>query len=180
MSRIGRLPIQIPDKVKIVVEGDLVKVEGPKGKMHSKVAHGMTVKIEGKVVNVGRPDDSRPFRELHGLTRTIVANMVKGVTVGWERVLEISGVGFKAELQGNKINFILGYSHPILFPLPQGITAEYDQKANRVTVRGVDKHLVGMVAAEIRGLRVPDPYKAKGIKYIEETIRRKVGKTGAA
>jgi large subunit ribosomal protein L6 len=180
MSRIGRLPIQIPDKVKLAVDGFNVRVEGPKGKMESKIARGMTVKSDGKTVTVQRPDDTREARQLHGLTRTIVANMVKGVTQGWERSLEISGVGFKAEVQGNKINFALGYSHPVVFPLPQGITAEFDQKTNKITLRGADKHLVGMTAAQIRGLRVPDPYKAKGIKYSEETIRRKVGKTGAA
>lgn len=180
MSRIGRLAISIPDKVKVVVEGQLVKVEGPKGKTETRVARGMTVKTDGKTVTVSRPDDSRESRQLHGLTRTVVANMIRGVTQEWERSLEISGVGFKAEVQGQKINFALGYSHPVVFSLPPGITAEYDQKTNRITVKGVDKQLVGQTAAEIRGLRVPDPYKAKGIKYVEETIRRKVGKTGAA
>lgn len=180
MSRIGKLPVVIPDKVKVAISGLTVKVEGPKGKTETTVARGMTVKTDGKTVTVARPDDSRQSRELHGLTRTLVANMVKGVTQGFERSLDISGVGFKAEVQGQKINFALGYSHPINFPLPPGISADFDQKAGRITLRGVDKHLVGMTAAEIRKLRIPDPYKAKGIKYAEEKIRRKVGKTGAA
>src|SRR5262245_53996400 len=143
MSRIGKLPIQLPDKVKVAVEGNLVKVEGPKGKNEHRLAPGITVKAEGKTVVVNRPNNTREARMLHGRVRSTLNNMVKGVAQGWERALEISGVGFKAEVQGDKINFALGYTHPILFPLPKGVTAEFDQKTNRITLRGVDKQVVG-------------------------------------
>jgi large subunit ribosomal protein L6 len=131
-------------------------------------------------VRVIRPDDTRLSKGLHGLTRTLVKNALLGVTKGYERVLEISGVGFKAEVKGKEIQFTLGFSHPVAFKLPEGVTAEVDPKQTRITVRGVDKHLLGLTAAKIRALRPPEPYKGKGIKYAEETIRRKEGKTGAA
>src|SRR5216683_1444873 len=153
MSRIGRLPIKIPEKVKVNAQHGQVKVE--------------------------RPNDSRRSRQLHGLSRTLVANMVQGVTQGFQRSLDISGVGYKAELKGKEIQLVVGFSHPVRFPLPEGISAEYDAKANRITVKGADKHLVGLTAAQIRKVRPPEPYKGKGIKYAEETIRRKQGKTGA-
>jgi large subunit ribosomal protein L6 len=180
MSRIGRLAIKVPDKVKVATEPGLVRVEGPKGKVSQKVPLLMKIIIEKGEIRVERPDDSREARSLHGLTRTLVANMIEGVTVGYTRMLEISGVGYKAELKGKSITFNLGYSHPIEFPLPEGVTAEYDAKANKLTVKGADKHMIGLVAAKIRKLRPPEPYKGKGIKYAEETIRRKQGKTGAA
>src|SRR5213082_2755823 len=153
MSRIGRLPIKIPEKVKVNAQPGLVKVD--------------------------RPNDSRRSRQLHGLSRTLVANMVQGVTQGFQRSLDISGVGYKAELKGKEIHLALGFSHPVVYPLPDGVTAEYDAKANRLTVKGADKHLVGLTAAQIRKERPPEPYKGKGIKYAEETVRRKQGKTGA-
>jgi len=180
MSRIGRLAIKVPEKVKVVAQGLEVRVEGPKGKVTQKINPLMKVIIDKGQVRVERPDESREARSLHGLTRTLVANMIEGVTNGYQRSLEISGVGYKAELKGKEIVFALGYSHPINFPLPEGVTAEIDAKANRVTVKGADKHLIGLVAAKIRKLRPPEPYKGKGIKYLEETIRRKQGKTGAA
>ena len=180
MSRIGRLAIKIPDKVKVTAQPGLVNVEGPKGKVSQKLDREMKVTVEKGEVHVARPNDSRRARELHGLTRTLVNNMVLGVTQGFSRSLEIAGVGYKAELKGRDIHLALGYSHPIVYPLPEGVTAEYDAKANRITVRGADKHQIGLVAAEIRKLRPPEPYKGKGVKYAEETIRRKQGKTGAA
>ncbi len=148
--------------------------------MSQKLDREMTVTVEKGEVRVARPNDSRRARQLHGLTRTLVNNMVLGVTQGFSRTLEIAGVGYKAELKGKVIHFALGISHPIVYPLPEGVSAEYDAKANRITVKGADKHQIGLVAAEIRKLRPPEPYKGKGVKYAEETIRRKQGKTGAA
>jgi large subunit ribosomal protein L6 len=180
MSRIGRLTIKVPDKVKVSAVPGLVNVEGPKGKVAQKLDREMKVIIGKGEISVERPDDSRRSRQLHGLTRTLVANMVQGVTTGFSRSLDISGVGYKAELKGKEIHMALGFSHPVVYPLPEGVTATYDAKANRLTVMGADKHQIGLVAAELRKLRPPEPYKGKGIKYAEETIRRKQGKTGAA
>ena len=179
MSRIGRLPITIPDKVKVNVQPGLVHVEGPKGKVTQKLDREMKITVAEGQVKVERPNDSRRSRQLHGLSRTLVANMIQGVTQGFQRSLDIAGVGYKAELRGKEIHMALGFSHPVVFPLPEGISAEYDAKANRLTVKGADKHLVGLTAAQIRKVRPPEPYKGKGIKYAEETIRRKQGKTGA-
>ena len=180
MSRIGRMTIKIPDKVKVNAQEGLVAVEGPKGKVSQKLDREMKVIVDKGEVRVDRPDDSRRSRQLHGLTRTLIANMIQGVTTGFSRSLDISGVGYKAELKGKEIHLALGYSHPVVYPLPEGVSAEYDAKGNRLTVKGADKHQIGLVAAEIRKLRPPEPYKGKGIKYAEETIRRKQGKTGAA
>src|SRR5258708_3707096 len=177
---IGRLPIKIPDKVKVSAQPGLVNVEGPKGKVAQKLDREMKVTVEAGQVRVDRPNDSRRARQLHGLSRTLVANMIHGVTVGFQRQLDIAGVGYKAELKGKEIVLALGFSHPVIYPLPEGVSAEYDAKANRITVKGADKHQIGLVAAEIRKLRPPEPYKGKGVKYAEETIRRKQGKTGAA
>ena len=179
MSRIGRLPITIPDKVKVNVQPGLVHVEGPKGKVTQKLDREMKITVAEGQVRVERPNDSRRSRQLHGLSRTLVANMIQGVTQGFSRSLDIAGVGYKAELRGKEVHMALGFSHPVVFPLPEGISAEYDAKANRLTVKGADKHLVGLTAAQIRKVRPPEPYKGKGIKYAEETIRRKQGKTGA-
>jgi large subunit ribosomal protein L6 len=180
MSRIGRLTIKIPDKVKVTAVPGHVHVEGPKGKVDQKLDREIKVIVDKGEVKVERPNDSRRSRQLHGLSRTLVANMISGVTNGFSRSLDISGVGYKAELKGKEIHLALGFSHPIVYPLPEGVTADYDQKANRLTVKGADKHQIGLVAAEIRKLRPPEPYKGKGVKYAEETIRRKQGKTGAA
>jgi large subunit ribosomal protein L6 len=180
MSRVGKLPVKIPDKVKVqVVDGD-IRVEGPKGKMHFPFNPKVNVEVAGAEVRVSRPDESRQAKGLHGLTRTLVKNAVEGVTKGYQRSLEITGVGFKAELKGKDIQFTLGFSHPVIFRLPEGVTAEVDAKQTKLVVRGVDKHLLGLTAAKIRALRPPEPYKGKGIKYAEEKIRRKEGKTGAA
>jgi large subunit ribosomal protein L6 len=184
MSRIGRLSIKLPDKVKVAVEGMIVKVEGPKGKTQ-KTLKGVSVEVANGVVNVKRPDDSRSSKSLHGLSRTLVANMVKGVSVGFERKLELYGVGFRAEVKAKAVHFTIGFSHPAVYDLPEGITAEWKEvkagdKQGEIYVRGVDKELLGRTASEIRLLRPPEPYKGKGIKYAEETVRRKQGKTGAA
>ncbi len=180
MSRVGKLPVKIPDKVKVQVANGDIRVEGPKGKMHFPYNLKVKVEVAGAEVRIARPDDSRESRGLHGLTRTLVKNAVEGVTKGYERSLEISGVGFKTELKGKELHFTLGFSHPVVFKLPEGITAEVDPKQTRLTVRGVDKGLLGLTAAKIRGLRPPEPYKGKGIKYANEIIKRKEGKTGAA
>jgi large subunit ribosomal protein L6 len=185
MSRIGRQPVPIPDKVKVVLNGLVLSIEGPKGKNQLTVPSTLSVKLEDKKVLIGRADDSRTARSLHGLTRSLVANMINGAATGYQRVLEISGVGFKAEVKGKEITFAIGYSHPVVFPLPAGITAEWKEnktgdKQGDLYLRGHDKDLLGRVAAKVRDIRPPEPYKGKGIKYAEETIRRKVGKTGAA
>jgi large subunit ribosomal protein L6 len=180
MSRIGKLPVKIPEKVKVSVDGHLVKIEGPKGKMSFPTNPRVKVAVESGEVRVTRPDDSPQAKGLHGLTRTLVRNALDGVVKGYERGLEISGVGFKAEVKGKEIHFALGFSHPVVFKLPEGVTAEVDAKQTKLTVRGVDKHVLGLTAAKIRALRPPEPYKGKGIKYAEEIVRRKEGKTGAA
>jgi large subunit ribosomal protein L6 len=180
MSRVGKMPVKIPEKVKVSVDANIVKVEGPKGKMSFPFNPTVKVAVDKGQVQVSRPDDSRLAKGLHGLTRTLIKNALEGVVKGYERGLEISGVGFKAELKGKQVHFTLGYSHPIAFDLPEGITAEVDPKQTKVIVRGVDKHLVGLTAAKIRALKPPEPYKGKGVKYSEEQIRRKEGKTGAA
>ena len=180
MSRVGKMPVKIPEKVKVSVDGHLVKVEGPKGKMSFPFNPVVAISVEKGEVKVARPDDSRISKGLHGLTRTLVKNAVDGVVKGYDRSLEISGVGFKAEVKGKDVHLTLGFSHPVVFKLPEGITAEVDAKQTKITVKGVDKHLLGLTAAKIRALRPPEPYKGKGIKYAEEIIRRKEGKTGAA
>jgi large subunit ribosomal protein L6 len=180
MSRVGKQPVKIPEKVKVSVVDNTVKVEGPKGKMSFPTNPVVTVTVDKGEVKVSRPDESRLAKGLHGLTRTLVKNALEGVVKGYERNLEISGVGFKAEVKGKQIHFTLGFSHPVIFDLPEGVTAEVDAKQTKIAVRGVDKHLLGLTAAKIRALRPPEPYKGKGIKYANETIRRKEGKTGAA
>lgn len=180
MSRVGKLPVKIPEKVKVTVDGTTVKVEGPKGKTSFNANALMKFQVDKGEVKVLRPDESTLARSLHGLTRTLMKNAVEGVTKGYERTLDIVGVGFKAEGKGKEIHFVLGFSHPVVFKLPEGITAEVDPKQTKVTIRGADKHMVGMTAAQIRELRPPEPYKGKGIKYSYEVIRRKEGKTGAA
>jgi large subunit ribosomal protein L6 len=179
MSRIGRKPIPIPDGVKVQVDGDVVRAEGPKGKLTQPLSTGMTAKIDGKVLTITRGDDSRTARALHGLTRALVANMVAGVKDGFERKLEIVGIGYRAQIQGKNIQLALGYSHPVIFPLPDGISAEIEKQV-AVTLKGADKALLGETAAKLRSLRKPDPYKGKGIKYAGEVIRRKVGKKAGA
>lgn len=180
MSRVGKIPVKVPDKVTVAVDGTTVKVQGPRGRTAFSVNPRMKVEVAGAEVKVSRPDDSRLSKGLHGLTRTLLKNAILGVTRGYERSLEISGIGFKAEVKGREVNFVLGFSHPVVYRLPEGVSAEVDAKQTRVTVRSADKHLLGVTAAAIRALRPPEPYKGKGIKYAEEIVRRKEGKTGAA
>lgn len=179
MSRIGRQPIEVPSGTKVKVEGRRFTAEGPKGAVSQEVFEGYPVEIDGNTVTVARPGDAGPERSLHGLLRSLLANAVEGVSNGFTKQLDIVGVGYRAEVKGREVQFALGYSHPVIYPIPEGIDITIDPKANRVTVTGADKQQVGQVAAEIRRLRRPDPYKGKGIKYVGEVIRRKVGKAGA-
>jgi len=179
MSRIGRKPISIPQGVKVQVDGSVVRAEGPKGKLAQPVPAGLSAAIENNHVVISRSDEDRRVRALHGLARALVANMVTGVKDGFERKLEIVGIGYRAQVQGRNIQLALGYSHPVIFPLPDGITAEIDKQVS-ITLRGADKALLGETAAKLRSLRKPDPYKGKGVKYANEVIRRKVGKKAGA
>ena len=179
MSRIGKLPIAIPQGVKTNVTSERVAVEGPKGKLEMSFDPAVEVTLDGGRLVVKRRDDSRRTRGLHGMTRKLIANMVTGVTQGFNRVLEINGVGYRAEVKGNALHLTLGFSHPILFQLPKGISAKVE-KQTVITLEGSDKQLLGEVAAMIRELRPPEPYKGKGVKYAEETIRRKAGKAAGA
>jgi large subunit ribosomal protein L6 len=179
MSRIGRQPIPIPQGVKVQIDDHLISAEGPKGKLTQPVPAGMAAKIENNILVITRDSDHRTARAMHGLTRALVANMVTGVKDGFERKLEIVGIGYRAQLQGRNIQLALGYSHPVIFPLPETITAEIERQVV-ITLRGPDKALLGETAAKLRTLRKPDPYKGKGIKYSGEVIRRKVGKKAGA
>jgi large subunit ribosomal protein L6 len=176
MSRVGKSPIPIPKDVKVSVDGQHVAVEGPKGKLAHDAHPLISVAVDGGQLVVTRPNDSRRSRSLHGLTRALVANIVQGVKEGFQKSLEIQGVGYRATKQGEAVNFQLGYSHPILFEPPEGIELSVDR--NIVTVNGIDKQAVGQVAAQIRALRKPEPYKGKGIRYVGERVRRKAGKAG--
>jgi large subunit ribosomal protein L6 len=178
MSRIGKLPITVPQGVKVHVADGRVRAEGPKGALERQVAPEISVAVEGGTVLLGRRDDSRRTRSVHGLTRVLVNNMVQGVGKGFTRVLEINGVGYRAEARGELLFLTLGYSHPIAFQLPRGVTAKVERQVI-VTLEGPDRELLGQAAAAIRALRPPEPYKAKGVKYAEETIRRKAGKAAA-
>ena len=178
MSRIGRLPIPIPDAVKVDVKEHHVTVQGPKGALSFTVHPAMQVEVKDRQVLCGRPTDEKFHKALHGLTRSLIANMVTGVVKGFERKLELVGVGYRASTMGPNLNLSLGYSHPIIYPVPQGIRIEVKDQT-QITVSGIDKQLVGAVAAKIRSFRPPEPYKGKGVKYAEERIRRKAGKTGA-
>jgi large subunit ribosomal protein L6 len=178
VSRIGKMPVVIPKGVEVRADAKSVRVKGPKGELVSAIPAGLTVSVTEGQVLVARGSEEPHARSCHGLLRSLVANSVEGVTKGFTRELEISGVGYKAEVKGKSIVFSLGYSHPINFAIPEGIAIAIDAKAGRMTVTGADKQRVGQTAAEIRQLRVPDPYKAKGIKYANEFIKRKVGKAG--
>ncbi len=178
MSRIGRNPIAIPNDVDIKIEGNnVVTVKGPKGTLNKQLHKDMIIKVEDGNVIVQRPSEIKMHKALHGLTRTLVANMVEGVTKGFEKALEINGVGYRAQKQGKKLILTLGYSHPVEMEDPEGITIEVPS-TNEVIVKGIDKQVVGEIAANIRSKRLPEPYKGKGIKYKTEVIRRKEGKTG--
>lgn len=177
MSRIGKLPIEIPSGVKITLDNLIIKVEGPKGTLSRPMMEGIALVEDNKHILVTRSDDEPRSRSFHGLTRSLVNNMVVGVTKGFETILDITGVGYRAEVKGEILTLSLGYSHPINFALPVGISIEVE-KMTKVFVRGADKELVGQTAAKIRSFRPPEPYKGKGIKYSDETILRKAGKTG--
>lgn len=178
MSRIGKKPISIPGGVKIALTGAEISVQGPKGNLKRNLPESVKVELEADLVRVCSPENPREKTALQGLTRSLIANMVEGVTVGFQKVLEINGVGYRAELKGKILNLALGFSHPINYPLPDGISAEVDPKVNKIVVSGIDKELVGATAAKIRSFRAPEPYKGKGIKYAEERIVRKAGKAG--
>ena len=178
MSRIGRMPITIPKGVDVRADAQSVRVKGPKGEISNRIPPGLSVAVDGGEIKIARSNDEPQQRAFHGLLRSLLANAVSGVTKGFSKDLEIVGVGYKAEVKGKAVVFSLGYSHPVEFPIPEGIAVALDAKAGKLTVSGADRQRVGQTAAEIRKLRVPDPYKAKGIKYADEVIRRKVGKAG--
>ena len=178
MSRIGRLPVAIPDAVKLHVSDGTIRVEGPKGALTRTLEPEVSVTVEGKTAVVHRHDDSRRARSIHGLTRKLLANMVQGVGTGFTKILEISGVGYRAEARGNVLFLTLGYSHPIAYQLPPGVTAKVERQVV-VTLESGDREMLGQTAAAIRKLRPPEPYKGKGVKYSTETIRRKAGKAAA-
>ncbi|MDO4256293.1 MAG: 50S ribosomal protein L6 [Kocuria sp.] len=177
MSRIGRLPISVPAGVEVSVGGSVVSVKGPKGSLTQTVAAPITVVVEDGTVQVSRPNDERESRSLHGLTRSLIANMIQGVSEGYTKQLEIVGTGYRVQAKGADLEFALGYSHPVSFSAPEGITLSVEGN-NKVSVSGIDKQQVGQVAAKIRSLRLPDPYKGKGVRYAGEQIRRKAGKAG--
>jgi len=178
MSRIGKQPIPVPKGAKVKIEGDRFIAEGPKGKVSEPILPECPVEIEDGLVKVARVDDSVPVRAKHGLARSLLANAITGVTEGFSKQLEIVGVGYRGEVKGREVHLALGFSHPVVFAVPEGIQVEID-KSNKITVSGADRQAVGQVAAKLRGFRPPDPYKAKGIRYSDERIRRKVGKAGA-
>ena len=176
MSRIGKKPVAIPAGVEVKIDGCTVTAKGPKATLTRDVHPNMTVKVEGNELRVERPNDQKQNRALHGLTRSLLANMVEGVSNGFSKVLEVNGVGYRAAVQGNKLNLTVGYSHPVEMELPEGLSAEVN--GNKITISGADKQKVGQFAAEVREKRPPEPYKGKGIKYADEHIRRKEGKAG--
>jgi len=177
MSRIGKIPVEIPSGVEVKLSGNNISVKGPKGQLTRDLHPKMTVRHEDNKITVERPSDQKLYRSLHGLTRTLVSNMVTGVTKGFERVLLINGVGYKADAQGDNLVLNMGYSNPVNYKLPKGVSATVE-KLTTIKLASIDKELLGQVAAEVRKVRPPEPYKGKGIKYAEETILRKEGKKG--
>ena len=178
MSRIGRLPVIIPQGVEVKIDGSYLTVKGPKGELSRVFPAAMAIGIEENQIVVRRPSDERTHRALHGMTRALINNMVVGVSSGFEKVLEINGVGYRAEMSGSNLMLYVGYSHPVQVPPPAGISFEVDTKTRQVKIKGHDKEQVGQVAANLRKIRPPEPYKGKGVKYLHEKIRRKAGKTG--
>lgn len=178
MSRIGKMPIAIPQGINVEVKQDVIKVKGPKGELQYTFPEGVKISVaDGKII-VDRGDDSKSNRALHGLARSLVSNMVNGVSQGYTRVLEITGIGYRAQAKPGKLTFTLGYSHPIEYELPEGIKAVVDEKQTTVTLSGMDKQLLGQVAANVRELRSPDAYKGKGVRFAGQRIKLKAGKTG--
>lgn len=178
MSRIGKKPINIPDGVELKLENNQVFVKGPKGQLSYTLPEGISLTMENKVVTLTRKSDDKRQRALHGLARSLIANMITGVSNGFTRVLQIHGVGYRAQLSGDKLIINIGYSHPVEFKLPEGIKATVDDKQTTITLYGIDKQLLGQVAANIRAIRPPDAYKGKGIRYADEVLKLKPGKTG--
>lgn len=178
MSRIGRLPVVVPSGVEVEVRGSYLRVKGPKGELERVFPADMQISREDDHINVQRPTDDPSHRALHGMTRALIQNMVQGVSAGFEKVLEINGVGYRAEKSGENLVLHVGYSHPVTMEPPKGIAFDVDAKTRQVKVRGYDKELVGQVASDIRKVRPPEPYHGKGIKYLSETLRRKAGKAG--
>jgi len=178
MSRIGKMSIVLPQGVSIACDPSKVEVRGPKGHLIHHLPQGISVSVDGGKVSVQRSNDLRTLRALHGLTRSIIANMVAGVSQGFEKKLEIIGIGFRADTQGKDLKLSLGFSHPVLFPIPEGIKVEVE-KQTLITLKGVDKQLVGAIAAKLRSIKPPEPYKGKGVRYVGERVRKKVGKTKA-
>jgi len=178
VSRIGRKPVAMPKGVEVKVDGSHIAIKGPKGQMEYTFPSDMTITMENEVVSVHRPSDDRNHRALHGMTRALINNMVVGVSTGFKKVLEIEGVGYRAEMSGKNLMIYVGFSHPIVVEPPQGISFIVDTKTRQITVSGCDKQSVGQVSADIRKVRPPEPYKGKGIHYLGEKIRRKAGKTG--
>jgi large subunit ribosomal protein L6 len=178
MSRIGKAPIAVPQGVEVKQAGSAVEVKGPKGQLSQHIPAGISLEISAGAIHVKRKGDAKALRSLHGLIRTLIANMVQGVTKGFEKELEIVGIGYRANVQGKNLQLNLGYSHPVLYSIPQGIELAVE-KQTRITVKGIDKQKVGQVAAEIRGFKKPEPYKGKGIRYIGEEVRKKAGKAKA-
>lgn len=178
MSRIGRQPVEVPSGVDVKINGSRITVKGPKGELEYTFSPDMEITLDNGEILVKRPSDSRVMRSLHGTTRALIENMVSGVTDGFEKELTLVGVGYRANLQGNTLVLNVGYSHPVEIEPPEGITFEVGEKSQQVIIRGVDKQVVGQVAADIRKVRPPEPYKGKGIRYVDERIRRKAGKAG--
>lgn len=178
MSRIGRMPVEVPQGVDVEIKGTFVRIKGPKGQLEHTFPADMDISMDGGQIIVKRPSDERTHRALHGMTRALINNMVVGVSQGFEKVLEVNGVGYRAELKGKTLVLNVGYSHPVEIDPPEGITFDVDTRARRIKVMGYDKVEVGQVAANIRKVRPPEPYKGKGIKYLDERIRRKAGKAG--
>jgi large subunit ribosomal protein L6 len=180
VSRIGRLPIEIPADVQVDIQGSHVQVKGPKGSLENTFSPEITIAMENGQITVTRPNDEARMRALHGTTRAVLNNMVSGVSSGFKRVLEIDGVGYRPDMDGDKLVLYVGFSHPVVIDPPAGITFEVDAKARQITVLGYDKEAIGQLAANIRKVRPPEPYKGKGIHYLGERIRRKAGKAGKA
>jgi large subunit ribosomal protein L6 len=178
VSRIGRMPVVIPSGVEVNIDGSWVRVKGPRGEMSRTFPQPMGIELKDGQVLVSRPTDERMHRALHGMTRALINNMVVGVSTGFEKILEVNGVGYRAEMSGTDLMLFVGYSHPVKVVPPTGIRFETDAKTRQIKVQGYDKEMVGQVAADIRKVRPPEPYQGKGIKYLSEKIRRKAGKTG--
>jgi large subunit ribosomal protein L6 len=178
VSRIGRMPITVPKGVEVHIEGTSIKVKGPKGELRYVFPGDMQVSLSDGEIHVQRPSDTNQHRALHGMTRALIQNMVSGVSSGFEKILEVNGVGYRAEMDGKTLVLYVGYSHPVRIDPPEGISFDVDAKTRQIKVMGIDKQLVGQIAADVRSVRPPEPYKGKGIRYIDEVVRRKTGKAG--